>query len=568
MPKNILLDTQTASLLDILGNGRLYRIPPYQRDYSWQEEQWEDLWADITEVQGRPEVKHYMGTLVLEADSDRSFVIIDGQQRLATLSILALAVIQRLGQLSADNVDSSDNQERADSLRSRFIGEKNPASLTITSKIQLNETDDPFYQDYLVRLRTPANVRRLPKSNRAMWNCYCFFRSQLANSTIANDGRALAELLNETVARQLLFIAITVDDELNAYTVFETLNARGVELSTTDLLKNFLFSRVQTQSDLKALQRRWTRLIQTVKQEKFPSFLRYHLQTELPKVRSTQLYKIVRDRIRRSDDVISLVDGLEQHAELFSALADASHEYWIDRPNAKPLIRERLLYRDQQSTPLFLAAWDKLSPQTFDRLLKLVNVITFRYTTISNLNTNELEPVYHQAANAVLSGQATSVGEIFERLKPIYVPDDRFERNYAEIEIDTSGQRKRLVRFILAKHEMDLSGNNIDFETDPATIEHILPENPTPEWDDFVSEDVFPRAVYRLGNLTLLERGLNTDIGNGLLESKTASYCRSRYQMTKSLGEEPPDQWTLDAIDTRQQQLARRAIHLWRSDHA
>jgi uncharacterized protein with ParB-like and HNH nuclease domain len=86
------------------------------------------------------------------------------------------------------------------------------------------------------------------------------------------------------MARQLLFILITVDDELNAYTVFETLNARGIELSSTDLLKNYMFSRVKTKSDLQALQRRWKSLIQTVRQERFPEFLRYHLLCEIPKV--------------------------------------------------------------------------------------------------------------------------------------------------------------------------------------------------------------------------------------------------------------------------------------------
>lgn len=568
MAKNILLDTETASLLDILGNGRSYRIPPYQRDYSWREEQWEDLWADIHSVRGEPAAKHYMGALVLEGVSDRQFVVIDGQQRLATISILALAVIKRLEDLANDAIDPSDNQERAASLRSRFIGEKDPASLAITSKIELNETDDPFYQDYLVRLREPSNVRGLPKSNRQMWDCFSFFCKQLDSDDAANDGRALAELLSETVARQLLFISITVDDELNAYTVFETLNARGIDLSTTDLLKNFLFSRVRTATDLKVLQRRWTRLIHIVRQEKFPSYLRYHLQIELPQVRSTQVYKIVRERIRVSEDVISLVDGLELHAELFAALANANHEYWIENSEAKKYVRERLLYRDQQSTPVFLAAWSKFSAEDFARLLKLVNTITFRYTTISNLNTNDLEPIYHKAAKAIATGDATKVSQIHELLKPIYVSDERFERNYSDVEIDTTGQRKRLVRFILARHEMDQSGNSIDFETDPATIEHILPENPTAEWDEIFPDDQSRRATYRLGNLTLLERGLNTDVGNRLFDSKIESYRRSRYLMTRALGEEHPDQWTIETISARQAQMARRAVHLWRSDFA
>src|SRR3990172_1803242 len=87
-----LLNTRTTNFLELLSNGRIYRVPPYQRDYSWGEEQWEDLWNDLADLRREPDERHYMGALVVEGKSDREFLIIDGQQRLATLSILALAV--------------------------------------------------------------------------------------------------------------------------------------------------------------------------------------------------------------------------------------------------------------------------------------------------------------------------------------------------------------------------------------------------------------------------------------------------------------------------------------------
>ena len=201
-----------------------------------------------------------MGALVVEGRSDREFAVIDGQQRIATLSLLALAVIGRLLALAEAGVDVQDNRLRAAALRARFIGEKDPASLVEASKLTLNETDNAFYQDYLVQLRSPLNARGLPKSNRLLWECFCYFRRQVEDwSTGQPDGARLARLLSETAGRQLMFIRIAVDDELNAYTVFETLNARGLELSATDLLKNYLFSRLRTPADLQALQRRGRR---------------------------------------------------------------------------------------------------------------------------------------------------------------------------------------------------------------------------------------------------------------------------------------------------------------------
>ena len=87
MAKTNLLQTSDVTFLDLIGNGKRYHVPPFQRDYSWEQEQWEDLWNDILELLPQPQGQHYMGALVVEATSDRDFQIVDGQQRMATLSV-------------------------------------------------------------------------------------------------------------------------------------------------------------------------------------------------------------------------------------------------------------------------------------------------------------------------------------------------------------------------------------------------------------------------------------------------------------------------------------------------
>lgn len=410
MARTVLLDTRTATYLDLIGNGNRFRVPAYQRDYSWEEEQWEDLWNDIVELRSLPDDRHYMGALVLQGLSDREFSIIDGQQRLATLSIIALAVIGRLLELVETGVEPAENRERAMSLRSRFIGEKDPASLIESSKLFLNDSDNAFYQDYLVQLRAPINPRGLPKSNRLLWECSKWFSARLGEGAEAGNGQDLASFLSETMARQLLFIQINVDNELNAYTVFETLNARGLELCSTDLIKNYIFSRIRVQADLEALQRRWKALIGTVRQERFPEFLRYHLLCEQSRIRSQRLFKIIRDRVKTPPEVFTLVDALENRSELYTALGDQNHEYWIENPECRPYVRELGLYKARQMTPLLFAAWERFSKEDFKRVLKLVSAITFRHSTVGARNANELEPVYHAAAKALLDGKITEPG--------------------------------------------------------------------------------------------------------------------------------------------------------------
>ena len=136
------------------------------------------------------------------------------------------------------DIDAERNRERAKELRSRFVGEKDPASLIESSRLNLSKTDDAFYQHDLVQLRAPINPRGLPQSNALLWRCFRYFSAQLdALDDIQEDGEAFARILSETAARCLLFILITVEDEFDAYTVFETLNARGLELTTADLLQ-------------------------------------------------------------------------------------------------------------------------------------------------------------------------------------------------------------------------------------------------------------------------------------------------------------------------------------------
>ena len=567
MAKANLLNTSTSTFLELIGNGRLYRVPPYQRDYSWTEEQWEDLWTDIVELTDRSDDTHYMGALVVEGKSDREFAVIDGQQRIATLSVLALAVIGRLGTLADGGVDVDANRERAAALRTRFIGEKDPASLVEASKLTLNDTDNAFYQDYLVQMRAPLNARGLPKSNRLLWECYGYFRRRVDEwSATSPDGARLARLISETAGRQLMFIRIAVDDELNAYTVFETLNARGLELSSTDLLKNYLFSRLKTPADLQALQRRWQALMAVVQQERFPEFLRYHLQCELPRVRTQRLFKLVRERVRSGPDVFALLDALERRAEIFAALFDPQHAYWIERRDSAPHVRHLNILRVRQMTPLVFGAWEKLNEADFARVLKLLTVVLFRYSGVSGLNTNALEPVFHEAAKGVLEGRLLSPTAIFDALRGVYVDDAKFEHDFARLSPDPAGQGKKLVRYILARLESDASGRPCDPDTDPGTIEHILPENPSAAWEVDFPREAWERSVYRLGNLTWLEPALNRRVGCAEFSAKCDVYRESRYRLSSTLPDEAGEEWTPARLDARQERMARRAVHLWRAD--
>jgi hypothetical protein len=119
-------------------------------------------------------------------------------------------------------------------------------------------------------------------------------------------------------------------------------------------------------------------------------------------------------------------------------------------------------------------------------------------------------------------------------------------------------------RAILSHLEGEKAGRPCDPETDPGSIEHILPENPSDSWADTFPRERWAEAVDRLGNLTLLESSANRAIGNGTYAEKLAVYSKSAYALTTCVGDVAPEEWTPAHLEKRQKQMASRAVHLWR----
>lgn len=109
--------TEKNTYRKLIGNGLSYHVPPFQHDYSWGEEEWEDLWADLLGTFAQEEPAHYMGYLVLQSDDEKTFAVIDGQQRLTTLTLLVLAVLKHLQRLIDSGQNAEENKQRSEELR-------------------------------------------------------------------------------------------------------------------------------------------------------------------------------------------------------------------------------------------------------------------------------------------------------------------------------------------------------------------------------------------------------------------------------------------------------------------
>lgn len=560
-----LLDTKTVNLNDILGNGKIYRVPQFQRDYSWEQDNWEDLWNDI-ELAAESMYAHYMGSVVLQSTTGKEFSIIDGQQRFTTLTILTLAVIDAINKIADKGIDIEENKERVNILMLQYIGQKDPSSLNYSSKLFLNENNDGFFQNRLIGFKDPINIRKLSDSEKLMWDAYLFFQEKIALRFKNNySGSELASFLNKVVGELMMFIQITVEDELNAYTVFETLNSRGVELTSTDLLKNYLFSQVaKSETDLKQIKTQWKKIIDAIGLKEFPNFLRYFLLATRKQLTKEYLFKEVKHFVKTGQDVFELLDQLEFYAYNYIALGNPDDEMWNMEKENRNAIGILKAFKVIQWKPLLMVALAKLNNQDIKRLLQSIVTISYRYNVISKLQTNEMEKIYSRAAINLFKGDNDNIAGILNSLKPLYVNDEDFKNYFSLKQFNTNNSTdKKLLRYTLYKLEgQEIGGSLYDFETDSGTVEHILPESYPETWSPEFNDEEYNRNVFMLGNLTLLEASKNNkDAADKIFEEKKPIYHTSKFILTKNITD---PQWTPQNIKSRQAHLAKLATGIWK----
>ena len=564
--KNI-FDTKTTSFQELIGNGKKYKIPEFQRDFSWTEENWEDLWQDLIDLYEEKEEQHYMGAIVLQNTSDKkTFIVVDGQQRITTFSLFIIAIAKHIKDLIEQNINVDENEERLKKILDTYTGEKSLSDLYRKSKLTLNENNDSFYQSRILEFKEPDNYAKLRDSEKLIYDAYKYFFKKIKEYFADISGKNLGEFLEKTLDG-LIFIQITVDDDISAYTVFETLNARGVELTTTDLLKNYLFAIVaglgKTGSEFKILKENWQQIVDTVGLKKFPVFLRFYLNSKQDVVRKERLFKEIKKQVKTPKEAIELIDVLKKTAYLYAAVLNPNDDYWNEYPNQKEIrqsLSELKLFNVTQPIPLIFAV-NEIKKEWLSQLLKLIVSISFRYNVIGKLNPNLMEKTYNKIAVKLYNKEINNFSVIKELLKEVYVNDDTFVNVFKSKEMPTTGRNKNLVKYILTKIENQISSNEYSFIDSNFTIEHILPENYDENWNELFSNEA-EKYVYRLGNYTLLEEKKNRIIGDKPFEEKQNTYKTSKFRLTNQ--ELNYDEWNIASLNKYQSKLAKYAKSIWK----
>ena len=418
----------------------------------------------------------------------------------------------------------------------------------------------------------PIPQRGLNASEHQLRKAFGWFKERIKSRTgqAVDSGEKLATFIDSLVDK-LFFTVITVTDELNAFKVFETLNARGVRLSSTDLLKNYMFSVISSgnshETELKALEDRWERIVGLLGSESFPEFLRVYWNSRYKLVRKADLFKTIRRRVGEDREAaFALLRGMDQTAAIYAALRDPQDTLWLE--DERMALEQLLMFNVRQPLAMLLACFQRFSDNdrsAFTRILRAVSVVSFRYNVICSLQTHDQERVYNEVAWKVSEGQIIKVRDVLLALKEIYPDDLHFKASFAEKELRTINSRNRkVVRYILFQIEYQLSTQRLDFESATYNLEHILPENPSEAWSN-IDEAKQDRLIYRLGNMTPMESSANRDIENQSYEMKRPVYSASAFKITRAVAEHY-DEWNEAKIVARQLRLAEVASSIWRID--
>ncbi len=556
--------SEVISLGRFLRSERAFVVPRFQRNYSWDEDHVEIFWRDVFNIFAEHDSDYFLGAIVVREDEPQGPIVIDGQQRLTTVSILLSALRSLLEEMGGAETEKAAIQ--------RFLTANSTEDDNIAPRILLNRADRGFYDHYILgvcSMEAMAQMRRddsLPLSNRLLADCFCFMYRRLRRF-ISEEWTApqLARAVLRAIDEKIYIIKLDVRSDYDAFALFETLNDRGLSLSESDLLKNYLLAAAgpyleDTQAD-------WETIEGNLGGERLLKFVRHHWLSSRGLTSRAGLYPDIKRSIHTPEAVAAYTEELCRASEYYDALRDPNSRVWaaFDVPR-QTWLRERIeslrLLRSDQIFLVLLAALET-ERKRFPELLDLLINFSFRYTTIGNLSPSALLPVFISAAQHIRDTGRVDHEEVFERfLKRLYPDDSQFHSAFSRKTIRYNG----LARYILNKLNAQISAQDtLPAEGLPMTdLEHILPKRFQRIWA--VDRKDFPggpeKYVHRLGNMTLLTVNLNRELGNQPYEAKREAFAQEPLEITRMVAEEP--RWTADAIGRRQNWMAGLAIKIWR----
>ncbi|QIK65622.1 DUF262 domain-containing protein [Nocardioides sp. HDW12B] len=524
----------------------LVAVPRFQRSYAWDATNVEEYLNDLhaARTQKRP---YFMGTLVFAQPghgSDRR-QIVDGQQRLATTAIFFIAVRDMLLQYGKGETSKQTEQRY---LRRYVLSEESDV-VTLT----LSPRDQDSY-DALLEARS-TDLDQKDKLRICYETCKEYLRA------IAPTGKQYRQLIEvaDHLEKSVQVLVAVATDLPEAYVIFETLNDRGADLTTADLLKNYLFSQAKG-TDFAYVENAWTILEERLgKPEELVKFVRYDYVSRRGPVTTRKLYRAIQQWLTESKiGVKRYLQELKESAAVYLALRDSDDTFWNSiNVDVKDAILAYRRFGFESSMPVLIAAfrtWDK--PKGARLFVKLAKW-SVRAQFVGRIGAQLSEDAFGTASAAITAGTAVNQPDVRRLIKKLIPTDGEFRAAFIATADPPTARAKYLLAMLdRAQDEKDgLPPRALDWSSVGVTIEHVMPKSA------HGGDDARKALIGQIGNLALLEKRINKDMGSKSFAAKRHLYSGSDFHLTQSLAE--LESWDEAEITARTAAYADLACSAW-----
>jgi len=546
-------------------NHNLLMVPPNQRSYAWEGSHVETLFEDLSGAIQAGDQPYFLGTLVLTQGAGDRLEVADGQQRLATTSILIAAI--------RDFLEEIGEKRAADKYTSDFLLIYDEISSENTPKLQMNYEDNNFFLNQILitasegtRMAiepTISSHKRLYLAARIARQHVIDVTSQFGKSDKAKELYKWIKFLKDSA----VVIAIRVPDHINAYTMFETLNDRGLRASQTDILKNFLFGKAQDR--LTEIQMKWssmTATIETVGDENLLlTYLRHHWTLTNGYTAERELASLVKEKVTGRQQAVNEVVVLDDLSSDYSGLFNPiEYNGWknVDKKTRSYISIITTILSIEQILPLLLAILNRFDTAQIKASAKMLLFWSVRFLVAGSGGGGPLDRAYGQLAKEVWDGSVKTAAQIRERVRAgILRTDAEFVQAFSKARVTKTNLARYYLRSLELYKQDDRTpelGGVID-DSYTLNVEHVMPQRESPDWN--IPEQTAQQFRKRLGNMVLLSPTENVKLGTKPFKEKRKVYAQSPLLLTQSVG--GYRDWGPTHIDEWQEQLAELAVKIW-----
>lgn len=535
---------------------RRFKVPAYQRSYAWEAEHVTALLADVNEAIKSKEKEYFLGSIVVTGPVDRRYEVVDGQQRLTTVSLLIAAIRDRFR-------DEGDNEAET-SIRNDFLANVDRKTKEREPRLALNEVDNELYQE-LIENRSAIEVARYPRqSHKRLISAAKCLRDYIDDICVkSNDSDETLHEWLDYLELNLKVILVIAPDDSNAFVIFETLNDRGLELAISDLLKNYLFHR--SGDKIEETKNRWLTMVATLEGASddplVVTYLRHFAMSKYGLVREKDLFGIIKRKVTSKKLALQFSTELSNTAKTYACLINTDHELWSGYDSAtREAVYAMNLLGMVQVRPLLLAILAKFDLKQVSATFKKLVSVAVRFQIVGGAGGGTLEKIYSDAAKGVADGKLNSVEDILKGFSTLPT-DTAFIAAFSVASIS----KQSLARYYLRTIETGVAGDSGELvpsaDVSRVNLEHVLPINPSENWMNAWSIDDSKAYQRRLGNMCILSSKMNSAIGNEDFAKKSIELSKSSFYFTKTIGDF--DSWDTAAIDKRQLAMAEIAAKVW-----